>query len=139
MSFLLDTNVPSELTKPQIDPRVSAWVNGNDALYMSVISIGEMRKGIRLLPKGRKRQELEGVLEYSIMPLFADRILPVTQAIAERWGDITALRRLMGVPLHPADGLIAATALEYGLTAVTRNGDDFVGLGLTILNPWEAS
>ncbi|HZS53189.1 MAG TPA: PIN domain-containing protein, partial [Bryobacteraceae bacterium] len=76
-------------------------------------------------------------LEGEVKEWFQGRILPVTEAIAERWGRMEAKRQRLGLPLHVADGQIAATALEHGLTLVTRNVNDFSGLGVTMFNPWE--
>jgi predicted nucleic acid-binding protein len=137
--FLLDTNVPSELTRPLPDDRVVAWVNAQDnsSLYLSVVSVGELRKGFCLLAEGNRRAQLEAWFETFLLPLFADRILPVTQAVGDRWGVLTAACQLRGAPLNTADGLIAATALEHDLTVVTRNVKDFEGLRVTVLNPWE--
>lgn len=92
VGFLLDTNVPSELTRLSPDARVSAWVGAQDtaSLYLSVVSVGEFRKGFCLLPQGRRRMQLEQWLEEFLLPFFATRILPVTQAIANRWGVLSA-------------------------------------------------
>ena len=86
---------------------------------------------------GKRRTELEAWMEADLSILFSGRTLPVTRSIAERWGVFDAERQLAGRPLNIADGLIAATALEHGLTLVTRNVRDFMGLGVTLLNPWE--
>jgi predicted nucleic acid-binding protein len=135
--FLLDTNVPSELTRPSPDPRVIRWVASHDDLHLSVISIGELRRGLALLAPGKRRLQLEHWFGHSLLPLVATRILPITQPIADRWGLLGAECQLRGAPLNLADGLIAATALEHRLTVVTRNGKDFAGLGVAILNPWD--
>jgi predicted nucleic acid-binding protein len=137
--FLLDTNVPSEMIKTRPDPRVSSWTLAQDdtTLHVSVVSIGELRKGIDILPDGRRRAPLENWLKNDLIPSFSGRMLPVTQAIAYRWGALSARRQLMGRPLSMADGLIAATALENELTLVTRNLRDYEDLGVTIVNPWE--
>ncbi len=134
--FLLDTNVPSELTRPKPDLRLKDWVAAHDDLYLSVITPGELRKGVSLLPPGRRREGLEGWFVRSL-PLLARNVLPIDGEIATRWGLMSAARQLRGMPLGMADGLIACTALHYGLTLVTRNVKDFAELGLTILNPWE--
>lgn len=136
--FLLDTNVPSELITPAPDRSVVDWVNAQEttALYLSSVSVGELRKGFVLLPAGKRRRRLEQWFETYLLPLFADRVLPVQQATGDRWGRLSAGRQLLGRPLSMADGLIAATALEHDLTLVTRNDKDFVDLGLKILNPW---
>ena len=82
--------------------------------------------------------QLEQWFEQYLLPLFATRILPVTQRIADRWGILDGECQLRGTPLSMADGLIAATALEHDLTVVTRNVKDFAGLGVTVFNPWDA-
>jgi tRNA(fMet)-specific endonuclease VapC len=135
--YLLDTNVPSELTRPLPEPRVTDWLAAQNDLHLSVVSIGELRKGLSLLAPSKRRTQLEDWFAESLLPLVADRILPVTQAVGDRWGTMSADRQLQGKPLAMADGLIAATAVEYELTLVTRNVKDFDGLGLTILNPWQ--
>ncbi len=85
----------------------------------------------------QRRSRLESWLEQKLIELFHGHVLPVTQAVAKRWGRYDGLRQMVGRPIAVPDGLIAATALEHGLTIVTRNVKDFEGLGLTILNPWE--
>lgn len=138
--FLLDTNIPSELTKLSPEARVVGWVRAQDSesLYLSVVTVGELRKGIALLAAGKRRLRLEEWLERELLPLFEDRILPISQSIGDRWGALSAACRLRGTPLNTADGLIAATALEHDLIMVTRNASDFVGLGVEVLNPWES-
>ncbi len=109
-----------------------------DIQFLSVVSIGELRRGATLLVQGSARRlQLEHYIEIKIPLLFGKRVLPVTQAIAEWWGVLDARRQAAGQPLGIADGMIAATAIEHGLTLVTRNVKDFVGLGLTIFNPWD--
>jgi toxin FitB len=139
--FLLDTNIPSELTRSRPEPRVAAWLEAasDDRLYVSVITLGEIRKGFTVVPDHKRRLQLERWLEEELHPWFAGRILPVDEAVAERWGALDGERQLQGAPLNTADGLIAATALEYNLTMVTRNVKDFAGLGVDIFNPWEAT
>jgi toxin FitB len=138
--FLLDTNVPSELVRSQPEPKVKTWVAAQelDTLFISAVSFGELRKGIILRSPGKRRAELEAWIETDLSMLFSERILSVTRSIAERWGVLEGQRQLAGRPLNVPDGMIAATALEHGLTLVTRNGKDFDGLGVEIFNPWEA-
>ena len=138
--FLLDTNVPSELVRPQPEPRVKTWVAAQnlDMLFISAVSFGEFRKGIILRSPGKRRAELEAWIETDLASLFSGRILSVTRSIAERWGVLEGQRQLVGRSLNVPDGQIAATALEHGLTMVTRNAKDFEGLGVTIFNPWDA-
>lgn len=137
--YLLDTNIPSELICTHPDQRVSKWVfsQPEPSLFLSAISIGELRRGITLLRPGKRRLTLEEWFVNDLVPRFNNRILPVTDRVAERWGILDAERQRRGSPLNTADGLIAATALEHGLTLATRNTKDFGALGVTLLNPWE--
>jgi predicted nucleic acid-binding protein len=137
--FLLDTNVPSELTRPKPDPRVAQWLENTDdeLMYVSVISIGEVCKGFTVHPEEHRRASLRQWLENELRPWFAGRILPISEAIAERWGVLEGECQLKGLTFSAPDGLIAATALEHDLTVVTRNVKDFTGLGVAVLNPWE--
>ena len=139
--YLVDTNVPSELTHQQPDARVMAFLRaaGKENLFLSVITIGEICKGIDLLPAGKKRRELQDWLDIDLRSWFAGRILPVTESIAERWGHLAASARKQGVTVTVVDGMIAATALEHRLTLATRNIKDFVPLGLEVFNPWDAN
>ena len=138
--FLLDTNIPSELTKPIPDVRVTGLVGAQDnaSLYLSVVSVVELRRGFTLLPRSKRRTRLEQWFEQYLLPLFAGRILPVTQSIGDRWGVLGGECQLRGTPLNTADGMIAATALEHDLAIVTRNVKDFAGLGVAVFNPWDA-
>ena len=137
--FLLDTNVPSEQTRPRPDSRLTFWLSAQPetSLFLSVVTVGELRQGIVLKPEGRRRSEIEHWFEAYLLPKFSGRVLPVTESIADRWGRLNAARRLAGTPLETVDGLIAATALEHDLTLITRNIKHFASLGLSILNPWE--
>ena len=138
--FLLDTNVPSELTKPMPNSWVRDWVDAQDnaSLYLSVVTVGELRRGLTVLPQSKKRMQLEHWFGQYLLPLFDGRILPVTESIGNRWGVLGGECQLRGTPLNTADGMIAATALEHDLTVVTRNVKDFAGPGVTVFNPWDA-
>ena len=135
--YLLDTNVPSEFSRDRPEPRVAAWLQAQPptTLYLSAVTIGEIRKGLVVLPQGRRRMELEAWFHTDLLVWFRNRILPVTDSIADRWGVLEGQCQLKGTPLNTADGMIAATALEHDLTLVTRNVKDFAGLGVVLLNP----
>lgn len=105
-------------------------------LFTSVLTISEIRRGIELLPTGRRRAQLKA-WHAEIEESFADRLLPVTKAIADRWAMLSAMAQRRGTPLAIIDGLIGATALEHGLVVVTRNRRDFAGIGVDVFNPWE--
>jgi predicted nucleic acid-binding protein len=136
--YLVDTNIPSELTRQQPDARVADFIRqaGKENLFLSVMTIGEICKGIDLLPVSQKRTTLEHWLTVDVRAWFAGRILPVTEAIAERWGHLAATARKQGVTLAVVDGVLAATAIENDLTLVTRNTKDYSALGVSLLNPW---
>jgi predicted nucleic acid-binding protein len=137
--FLLDTNVVSELVTRRPEPSVSQWVEGTDEtlLHLSVLTLGEIRKGIAGLPHAKRRTELENWLNHGLRNRFAGRILPIDADVADRWGHVAAQARSRNIPLPVIDGLLAATALEHNLTLVTRNTRDVAGVGVLILNPWE--
>jgi toxin FitB len=136
--FLLDTNVPSELTRPQSNLHVERWLDEADdeQLFLSVVSLGEIFKGLTILPDGKRRRRLQQWVEATLRPWFEGRILPVTERIAERWGILSGECQMEGRGLSVADGLIAATALEHDLTVVTRNQKDFASVGVAVFNPW---
>src|SRR5208282_6443131 len=134
-----DTNIPSELTREKPDARVSAFLRnaGKRTVFLSVMTIGEICKGIAGLPAGQRRTALQDWLDIEVRSWFAGRILPVTESIAERWGHLAARAKQQGIAVKVVDAVIAATALEHGLTLVTRNAKDFAGLGVVLLNPWD--
>jgi predicted nucleic acid-binding protein len=137
--YLLDTNVISELTKLRPESKVVSWLHATseDLLYLSVFTIGEIRKGIDSLPRSNKRALLESWLANDLVLRFAGRILEVNLDIAERWGLISAQAKVAGAPLAVIDGLMAATALHHNLTLVTRNTKDARVAGINTLNPWQ--
>jgi len=139
--FLLDTNIPSELTRIQSNAGVEEWLNAADdeLLFLSVVTLGEMLKGVTLLPQGKRREELGHWLNSTLRPWFDGRILPVSEEVAERWGRLAGECQLKGRGLSMADGLIAATALEHDLTIVTHNVRDFADLGVPLLDPFSSS
>jgi len=138
--FLLDTNCISELIRSNPEPRVMDWMRSADEslLYLSVLTLGEIRKGAAILPQSKRRTHLESWLEFDLQVRFPGRILAIDNPVADRWGWLTAESERKGRPLAAIDGLLAATALQHGLTIVSRNVNDFASTNAPILNPWEA-
>jgi toxin FitB len=129
--FLLDTNIPSESWRQQPEPSVAAWLKTQvkDAQFLSVVTVGELRKGAALLPPGAKRTQIEQSIEVLIPSWFGGRILPVTQAIAERWGIFEAHRQLRAdatINLHRSNRIVPSGQSRMALDAKTA---DFVGIG----------
>jgi toxin FitB len=137
MSYLLDTNVVSELVRARPDRVVLEWFRGipEPAHHLSVLSLGEIRRGIERLPAGARKEKLRVWLEQELPAWFGDRLLPVTGAVADRWGRLLGA---LGKSVPAVDSLLAATALHHGLRLVTRNIDDFRYPGLEVVNPWSA-
>jgi toxin FitB len=137
--FLLDTNCISELIRPKPEPRVMGWMRAADEslLYLSVLTLGEIRKGAAILPQSTRRTHLESWLELELQVRFSGRILTIDNDVAARWGWLIAGAERKGRPLAAVDGLLAATALEHNLTIVSRNTSDFAHTHVPILNPWE--
>jgi len=136
--FLLDTNIISELVKAKPEPDVTTWIEATDEtlLHLSVLTLGEIRKGIAGLPNASRRVRLEAWLDRDLVLRFAERILPIDQAVADRWGRIAAVALARKAPLPVVDGLLAATALQHNLTLVTRNTKDVAATGVPVFNPW---
>lgn len=139
MSYLLDTNCISEPTRDKPEPRVLSWLDAVDEsqLYLSVLTLGEIRKGASALPESRRRSHLEVWLESQVKVRFSGRILPISDDIAERWGWLAAEAKMRGRSLPVIDGLLAATALHHNLVLVSRNVTDFLTTRVPILNPWQ--
>ena len=139
--FLLDTNCISEVVSLKPDARVLAWMDEVDerTLYLSSLTLGEIRKGIVTLVESKRRTQLEAWLEIDLRKRFDGRILPVDAAVADRWGILSGETKRKGKPMPTMDAIIAATALHHNLTVVSRNVDDFKNAGVPILNPWEAA
>lgn len=138
MRVLLDTCVLSELYKSEPLQVVQDSVNSlpDDALYLSVITLGEISKGIALLPESRRKCDLSAWL-VQIDHTYAERVLSIDAETAIIWGEITAVAQNQGIVLPATDGLIAATALKHGLHLMTRNVKDFRHTGVLLLNPWD--
>ena len=138
MKVILDTCVVSELSRSQENQRVRERVDqmADDDLYLSVITIGEIAKGIALLAGGTKKQKLKQWL-LSLEHNYSDRILPIESETAHLWGQSTATAQKNGDIVPVCDGLIAATALRYGMAVMTRNSAHFRAAGAQVINPWE--
>jgi toxin FitB len=137
--YLVDTNVISEIVRPRPDPNVVTWMESVDEslLHLSVLTLGEIRKGISLRPRDKRRTQLEAWLEQDLRARFAGRILPIDEPVADHWGLLIAEARRKGKE-SPGniDALLAATALHYNLTLVTRNVKDLANTPVQLLNPW---
>ena len=136
--ILVDTNVISETLRQQPDPAVVRWMDTQsiETLYLSAVTVAELRYGIAVLPEGRKRQVLHSGLEQSVLPLFEGRILPFDGATAESYAELMAAARRRGRGVSAADGYIAATAHAAGLMVATRDTSPFEAVGLAVVNPW---
>jgi toxin FitB len=138
--YLIDTNVLSEAVKPDAAAGVAGFLATTSALELaiSVLSIGEIRKGVMLLPAGNRRARLEVWLSASLVRQFTGRVLSVDEAVALAWGRLSAEGRAACRPLPVIDGLLLATAQVHGLTLVTGNERDCGDRGVPVLNPWDA-
>ena len=142
MAWLLDTNVLSEIRKPRPEPKVVTFVSGTplDELYVSAVTLAELRFGIDLLSHGSaQRANLSQWLTQTIRPMFNDRVLPVTEDIMFRWRVLMEDGRKSGHTFSQPDLIMAATALQHGLTVVTRDRSDFDRAAVPVVNPWETT
>lgn len=137
--ILLDTNVVSEPLRPLPDAAVIAWIDAQliETFYLSAISLAELRFGIALLPKGKRRDVLESRLEQQLLLLFADRIISFDLTASRFYGAMMAQARGAGFAVDVADGMIAATAAAHGLIVASRDTAPFISLGLKVINPWQ--
>lgn len=137
--YLLDTNVLSETLKLKADPKVLNWLESSEEqlFHISVLTLGEIRKGIDSIRLSTRRTALESWLSRDLVVRFDGRILAVDQTIADRWGRLAAKASLSGRTISAVDGLLAATALHHNLTLVTRNTKDVAITDVSFFNPWE--
>jgi len=138
VNFLLDTNLVSEWTKPRPNPGVVNWLADadEDRVFISVVTIAELRHGIERLAAGRRRKRLNEWIEGELLFRFDGRILPIDAKTAEAWGRIVAHREGLGRPIGAMDAFIAATAQVHKLTLATRNQTDFEASVAAVVNPW---
>ena len=139
MKYLLDTCVISELVRKQPQQHVIGWIDRVDAayLYLSVVTIGEIRKGIEKLADSRRKTELLAWLQHDLLIRFRSTILPLDVETMLVWGTMNGQLARQGTPLPAIDSLLAALAVRYDLTLVTRNIADFKAAPITLFNPWE--
>ncbi|RUX06786.1 MULTISPECIES: type II toxin-antitoxin system VapC family toxin [unclassified Mesorhizobium] len=139
--ILIDTNVISEPWKPAPDPRVIAWIDAQavETLYLSAVTVAELRFGVAAMPAGKRRTILQDRLEQDALPLFAGRILPFDLDASRAYAILMMRARAAGKAIGNADGYIAATAAAHGLTVATRDTSPFAAAGLNTVNPWEAA
>lgn len=138
MNYLLDTCLLSELRKPRPDAGVVAWVSDIDEtrLFVSVLSLGEIQKGVAKLENGRRKNAFQHWLEQDLLVRFEGRILPLDLDMALEWGLVSAANESLGKPAPVIDALLAVTAMARNLALVTRNDKDFSGFPIKVLNPW---
>jgi toxin FitB len=138
--IVLDTNVISEMLRLVPSPEVARWVSSQaaSALYTTAVTEAEIRVGASMMPTGKRKAQLQATVDQTFSQVFAGRILPFDSAAAAIYAEITAGRRSIGRPISPFDAQIAAIARANGAEAiVTRNVDDFMSVGVEIVNPWE--
>ena len=136
--ILLDTNVVSEPLRPAPDNRVVAWFDAQAlaTLFLSAITVAELRAGVAQLPAGKRRTSLQDSLETRVLPLFAGRVLPFDLACTQAYATLMAKARASGLAIASADGYIAAIAAANGLAVATRDTRAFEAAGATVINPW---
>ena len=140
MRYLLDTCVISEIVKRRPRQRVVEWVGQQEemSLYLSVLTLGELHKGISKLPAGDRRTRLARWVQNDLVLRFEGRTVAVSSEVAERWGVLSGEAEAGGRPLPVIDGLLAASAIVSGMVLVTRNAAHFADTGVTVLDPWTA-
>jgi toxin FitB len=140
MAWLLDTNVLSELRRPRPEPRVVAFVADRplEHLFVSSVTLAEIRFGIELVAEPIRRAELNEWLTHKVRPMFEHRVLQITEDIMLKWRLLVEVGRKTGHVFSQPDLLIAATAIQHNLTVVTRDRSDFDRAGVPVLNPWDA-
>ena len=138
--ILLDTNVVSEPLRPAPDARVTQWIDAQalETLFLSAITVAELRAGLALLPAGKRSAGLQTSLETQVLPLFSGRVLPFDLGCTQAYAELMARARASGLAIASADGYIAAIAVANGLTVATRDTGPFSAAGAAVINPWQA-
>jgi len=138
--ILLDTNVISEPQRREPNARVVEWLDAQalETLYLSTITVAELRTGIALMPAGKRRESLHQNLEKRLLPMFTNRVLSFDRACTKTYAELLAKARRAGLAVETADGFIAAIALANGFTIATRDTTPFEAAGVSVINPWEA-
>jgi predicted nucleic acid-binding protein len=138
--ILLDTYVVSEPLRQAPDARATAWTDAKalETLFLSVITVAELRGGLALLPAGKRRTTLQTSLETQVLPLFSRRVLPFDLNCTRTYAELMAKARALGLAIASADGYIAAIAAASGLTVATRDTRPFEAAGVEVINPWQA-
>ncbi|MCL2661229.1 MAG: type II toxin-antitoxin system VapC family toxin [Acidobacteriaceae bacterium] len=138
--ILVDTNVISEPLKPAPDPRVMAWIEAQDVetLFLSAITVAELRFGVAALPPGKRRSIYEDRIEHKVLPVFTGRVLPFDLEATPGYASLMARAKASGRTIHKPDSYIAATAAAHGLIVATRDVTPFEAAGLHVINPWKA-
>jgi len=136
--ILLDTNVMSEPLRQAPEPRVVEWIDAQamETMFLSAITVAQLRTGIALLPAGKRRAGLQDNLEKRVLPLFAGRVLPFDLACTQSYAKLMAKARTAGLAIGTADGYIAAIAAANGFAVATRDTRPFEAAGVTVINPW---
>lgn len=139
--ILIDTNVISELWKAQPSANVLAWVDAQsiETLYLSAVTVAELRFGLATMPKGKRRTVFQDRMETEVLPAFAGRVLPFDLAASQAYADLMARAMAGGQTIGKADGYIAAIAAASGLMVATRDTSPFEAAGLKVINPWNAT
>lgn len=137
--IMLDTNVISEPLRQAPESRVIEWIDAQaiETLFISAITVAELRFGVALLPVGKRQNRLQERLENEVLPLFTERVLPFDTPVTTTYAELMAKVRAIGLTISTADGYIAATAAANGMTIATRDTNPFAAAGIPVINPWE--
>jgi len=138
--ILLDTNVMSEPLRQAPEPKVIDWIDAQpmETLFLSAITVAELRAGVAMLPAGKRRTGLQEALEKRVLPLFAGRVLPFDLSCTQAYAALLARARAAGLAVAAADAFVASIAMAHGFTVATRDTSPFAAAGVSVINPWGA-